>query len=62
MSDEKKIVDNAKFVVVSVGINRKPTPIAQPSFANAEEKAEFEKHAKEREVLNTCKKENIKHV
>jgi len=59
-SGEKIVVDTAKFVFVSVDAGGKPTPIAQPSFANAEEKAEFERRAKEREALNACRKQAIR--
>jgi acyl-CoA hydrolase len=48
MSGDKIVVDNAKFVFVSIGSDGKPIPIVQPSFATAEEKAEFERREKER--------------
>lgn len=46
MSEGKIAVQNAYFTYVNIDAKGKPIPVVQPSFADGEEKAEFERRAK----------------
>jgi len=52
VSEGKIAVENAYITYVNIDAKGKPVPVVQPSFAGAQEKAEFERREKERKRDN----------